>query len=124
MKTVTEFLEDSPLYSEEDIEKCKEFLKSQKEPSKKYTWNDGDESLPPNWKMRVSEGDAEMEWILSPEGLMYRSRVIAIEDMIRRNVPEKEIEEMRQKLLHEGWVSDEHYILISSKVLINPKKSI
>ena len=106
IKAVTEFMKKSPMYSEEDVLKCKEFLKNQKEPSKKYDWNDGDDSLPANWKMRVSGGDAEMEWILSPEGIMYRSRVIALQDMIKRELPEDIVEEMRGKLLHEGWVTD------------------
>ena len=109
MKTVVDYLSESSFHTEEDISRCREFLKLQKEPTKKYEWNDGDDSLPMNWKMRISEGDAEMEWILSPEGRMYRSRVIALQDMIKNEFPEFQIEEMRRKLVHEGWVSDKHF---------------
>ena len=106
LKNVLEFMSSKPYYTSGDTEKCKEFAKIMREPSKKYDWNDGDDSLPANWKMRVSGGDAEMEWILSPEGVMYRSRVIALQDMIKRELPEDIVEEMRGKLLHEGWVTD------------------
>merc|ERR1719481_448975 len=84
MKTVLGFLESSPGYSEEEIENCRNFLAEQKAPEKKYEWKEGDESLPTGWKMRVSDGEGEWEWILSPEGRMFRSRVLAVEDMVRR----------------------------------------
>ena len=109
MKNVFEHMETLEEYTDQDKENCKTFLESQKSPDRKYEWQEGDESLPPSWKMRISEGDAEMEWILSPDNVQYRSRVIALQDMIKREVPYFQVEEMRRKLIHEGWVTDRHF---------------
>ena len=72
LKAVIDHLDFSEYYTEHDIEKAKEFVAIRNHCDKSYDWKEGDDSLPPNWKMRVSEGDAEMEWILSPEGSQYR----------------------------------------------------
>ena len=107
MKNVYEFMTSKPdEYFQSDFDNCKEFVKLQNCPEKKFSWEDGDESLPEGWKKRISRGEAEMEWILSPEGRMYRSRVIALQDMIQRAKPQHLIEEMRRKLIHDGWQTD------------------
>merc|ERR1712098_1030235 len=64
LKGVIEHLSSSQYYTDEDVEKAKEFVSNRNHSDKSYEWKIGDDSLPPNWKMRVSEGDAEMEWIL------------------------------------------------------------
>ena len=107
MKGVLEFIEGISEYSEEDLEKCREFLKMQKAPEKKYKWSDGGDSLPAGWRKRVGEGEARWEYVLSPEGRMYRSRFVAVQDMLKRNYGEEEVAEMRDKLVQEeGWKTD------------------
>ena len=52
----------------------------------------------------MSDGEAEMQWFLSPEGLSYRSRYTAVQDMIKRKHSIEDIEHMRElMILHEGW---------------------
>ena len=84
MKSVLDFIQTSGEYSEQDVENGKAFLAEQKAPEKKYEWNDCGDHLPAGWKTRVSEGDSKMEWILSPEGRMYRTRYMAIQDMLKK----------------------------------------
>merc|ERR1719319_2044051 len=65
---------------------------------------EGGVSLPPGWRRRIAEGGAGMEFILSPEGRQYRSRFVAIQDMIRKGSSVEEVQVMRTKLVEfEGW---------------------
>lgn len=109
MKTVTDFMADSSsFYSEEDIKKCREFLQSQKEPSKKYNWSDGEGSVPLGWKMRISETENKWTFILSPDGYQYRSRYVALLDMFKRHKPKADIEFMKELMIeHESWERSE-----------------
>ena len=79
-------MRSSPSYHEKDVENCKEFLRSVvRFGEKKHTWTEGDDTVPKGWKVRLHvkeeeedrEGvpeDLRSEYILSPEGLPYRSR--------------------------------------------------
>ena len=95
-------------YKESDVLRCKEFLAEQKAPEKKYNWSDGGAALPAGWKSRVSDGEAKMEWILSPEGRMYRTRYVAVLDMVKKGYPAERVEEMKRNMEeHEGWERSE-----------------
>merc|ERR1719319_270829 len=109
MKGVIDYLTSCESdYSESDVQRCKEFLVEQKAPEKKYNWSDGGDSLPAGWKSRVSEGEAKMEWILSPEGRMYRTRYVAVLDMVKKEYSEERVEEMKRSMEeHEGWERSE-----------------
>ena len=108
MKSVLDFIQASDEYSEQDIENGKAFLAEQKAPEKKYEWNDGGDYLPVGWKSRVSEGESKMEWFLSPEGRMYRTRYMAIQDMLKKGYPEDRLLEMKMSMIrHEGWSASE-----------------
>ena len=108
MKSVLDFIQTSGNYSEQDVENGKAFLAEQKAPEKKYEWKEGDETVPGGWKTRVSEGDSKMEWILSPEGRMYRTRYTAVLDMIKRGQKHRLVEEMKEKMVAvEGWESSD-----------------
>ena len=54
---------------------------------------------PMTTKMRKT---GEREFILSPEGIQYMSRVVSVTDMVKRGCREADIEEMRRKLKYEG----------------------
>ena len=108
MKNVFEFMSKKS-YSQFDFDNCKEFIRIQNCPEKKYKWQPGDHTLPSGWKKRISEGDAQMEWFLSPQNRMYRSRYVAIQDMIKKSYPEIKIEEMRELMIkHENWQRSEY----------------
>ena len=108
MKNVFEFM-SKKAYSQFDFDNCKEFIRIQNCPEKKYKWQPGDHTLPSGWKKRISEGDAQMEWFLSPQNRMYRSRYVAIQDMIKKSYPEIKIEEMRELMIkHENWQRSEY----------------
>ena len=93
-------------FESDAIEKIKEFMteQSSRTVEERFNWEEGDATLPAGWKMRVSDGEAEMQWFLSPEGFSYRSRYTAVQDMIRKNYSVEDVEHMRElMILHEGW---------------------
>merc|ERR1719319_1497023 len=47
-------------------------------------------------------------YILSPEGRMYRSRYVAVLDMVKKGYSEERVEEMKRSMEdHEGWERSE-----------------
>ena len=74
MKTILAHLKTSGTYSEEEMANCKEFISEQKSCDVKYEWKEGDETVPQGWKLRVSDSEAEWQWMLSPDGRQFRSR--------------------------------------------------
>ena len=68
MKSIMDFMKTSMEYDDKDIENCKEFLKNEvRFAEKKYQWQEGDDSVPAGWKVRVCDGETDREYILSPE---------------------------------------------------------
>ena len=65
MRKVTEHLQSTPGYDQKDGERCKEFIQEQKPAEIKHEWNEGDNTLPKGWKMRVSEGELEISFLFS-----------------------------------------------------------
>ena len=109
MKNVQDYMEKRKEYSKKDIDNCKLFLELHKSHDKKYEWNDGDETIPKNWKMRTSETEHKWQFFLSPEGKQYRSRYVAIQDMIKKNYSSQSIDEMRELMInHENWKRSEY----------------
>ena len=104
MKNIMEHLKSSSKYTQDDADKCQEFIKDKKSVLKKYEWSPGDETVPAGWKIRISESENKWKFLLSPDGRQYRSRFVAIQDMFKRDYSDEEIDEMRGKLIdHEGW---------------------
>merc|ERR1719450_1000838 len=109
MKHVLEHMEKHEGYTEDDKENCKLFLETHKSSDKKYDWQEGDGTIPKNWKMRVSDTENKWQFFLSPQGKQYRTRFVAIQDMIKKNYPEEEIDEMRELMIkHENWKRSEY----------------
>ena len=110
MKHVQEHMEKHPRYDDNDIENTKIFLETQKSQEKKHNWEEGDETIPKNWKMRISETENKWQFFLSPEGKQYRSRFVAIQDMAKRSFYSvKHIDEMRELMIkHEQWQRSEY----------------
>ena len=109
MKGVTDFMISSSSYTEEDVRKCKTFLKqrNQETADKRFEWKISD-TVPSGWKTRIADGKKEAEYILSPNGDTFKSRFVAIKDMIKNKASRREVEEMKKKMIaHEAWeVSD------------------
>ena len=59
--------------------------------------------LPSGWRMKTSG------FIISPAGLGYKTRFVAVQDMIKRNYPEDQVEEMKKMMIeNEGWELSDH----------------
>ena len=107
MKNVLKKLKDSGA-SDKILENCNKFMSEQKPADVKYEWNDGDNTVPKGWKLRISESEAEWQWMLSPDGAQFRSRYTAIQHMMKKNYKKEDIEEMKElMILHEGWQRSE-----------------
>ena len=104
MKNVMEFMSTSEAYTEQQVEDCKEFLKSVvRFAEKKYEWKESS-SVPPGWKVRDSEAENESEQILSPAGIAFRSRYNALVNMAKRGASKQEVEDMKIKMIsYEKW---------------------
>ena len=92
----------------EDIKKA--MVESKKFNSKiKYKWLEGGKTLPAGWKRRTAKGSGhnptEVEFILSDDGIQFKSRFEALHHLINQNYSEEKIEDLRQKLLisEEKW---------------------
>ena len=105
IQTATDFMKLKGYYQSE-ITNCSEFLKFRNKTTieSRFSW-ESSESVPPGWKVRSLES---RQYILSPWGLQYRSRVLAIQDMAKHGAATEDIEVMRAKLMeHEGWKESE-----------------
>ena len=104
MKNVMEFMATSEAYTDQQVENCKEFLKTVvKFAERKYEWKES-HSVPPGWKVRDSENENESEQILSPAGVAYRSRYMALINLAKRGASKKEVDEMKIKMMsYEKW---------------------
>ena len=104
MKNLMEFLATSDAYTEKDVDNCKEFMKSVvKFAERKYEWKE-DPSVPPGWRIRDSDGEQESEQILSPDGVAYRSRYLAVVNLVKKGASKKEVDDMKAKMVvYEKW---------------------
>ena len=109
-KAVTDFMRKKNFNPSiiEDIKRA--MVESKKFNSKiKYKWQEGGPTLPPGWKVRKTKGTGrhatEVEFILSDDGIQFKSRFDALQHLINNNYSQDKIEEMRQKLLisEEKW---------------------
>ena len=109
-KAVMDFMRKNN-YSPSIIEDIKRaMVESKKFNSKlKYKWHEGGKTLPSGWKMRKAKGSGrhqtEVEFILSDDGIQFKSRFEALQHLINKNYSEEKIENLRQKLL----ISDEKW---------------
>ena len=73
-------------------------------------WEDGGDSLPCGWKKtNYGKGPGKGEHVMSPEGVKYKSRFVALQQMLKNNFPSNEVEFMKLKMReHEGWENSEY----------------
>ena len=67
MKTVMEYMSSSNKYSDKDVQNCKEFMNRRSKSDRSHDWSEGDESILPGWKMRVTDSECKWTFFLSPE---------------------------------------------------------
>ena len=65
-------------------------------------WVEDEESLPRSWKRRKA---GKVEFFPRPDGRQFKSRLSALQAMIREKYPARELGQMRSHLRHEGWTS-------------------
>jgi hypothetical protein len=72
----------------------------------KYDWIDGDDTVPPGWKLRIVEGKTRKTFFLSEDGCQFACRRSALQHLINTGASEDAVAAMRGKLRHEGWLDD------------------
>ena len=76
--------------------------------SHNYSWKSNDPTVPEGWKIRVKDGKKlTYNFVVSPEGVQYKSRRLALAAMIKEGADPSDIEIMRSSLEHEGYERDE-----------------
>ena len=69
-----------------------------------HTWLPDSATVPPGWKVAGESNDQGSILILSPEEQAFPNRREAIKYMLANNLSAKKVEEMRECLMHEGWI--------------------
>ena len=109
LEAAMEEVENNKNYSETEVANIRSLYETQnktiKQNSTKYEWTDSDTTVPKGWKTRTVEGKLKRKFFLAPDGNIFACRRSCLQHLIKENAPEKEIEEMREKLSHEGWSS-------------------
>ena len=72
-----------------------------------YDWTEDDPTVPEGWMIRVNEGRTRRTFLLSPEGVQYQSRRLALHSAVAENKDFQLIESLRSLLHHEGYESSE-----------------
>ena len=105
VRAATEFIDSTEGYYRTDTDNLKRLHKSLGNAFTKTRsdWLEDAETLPKLWKRRKS---GKVEFFLRPDGSQYKSRVSAVQAMIRDKYSVREINQMRSRLHHEGWTSD------------------
>ena len=67
-------------------------------------WQDGSEFLPTGWFYKTVHGHtADWPKLLAPEGLVFNSKVKALNHMIENSYSEADISRLRESFLCDGW---------------------
>jgi len=100
---------DNTPYTDDDIRKIRTLYdnESKQNRQQKYDWAENDPTVPPGWKTRTVEGKMKKKFFLAPDGSSFSCRRSGLQHMIKENFSEKEIGNMREMLVHEGWESDD-----------------
>ena len=107
LKKAITFISDKADYTKEDKDNLEEFRKTQMNPGKKYEWVEGGDSLPAGWKVRAGGAEGQVSMIMSTEGKAYRSRLYAVQDLLRRGESGEVVESLRRGMVaEEGWTAN------------------
>ena len=106
-----EFMQADPRYDETHVEQIKLLVeeKAVERRLKDPAWRK-DSTVPKGWKLRVAtdpKAKGEKEFLLSKDGRQFPGRRVALRAMVEEGWDSVKVEEMRQKLKHEGWVEEE-----------------
>ena len=98
------YMEDNEDYTEEDISRVNSLIeavtKDWRRTSIATTAASSNYSLPVGWRSRPC---GRHLFVLSPEGEQFNIRRKALVEMVRRGLPETDLELMRGELEKEGW---------------------
>ena len=71
------------------------------------SWTKDDPTVPSGWKIKKKAiGKQNIVKVMSPDGLKFPSRRMALKFMIEKLYPVDQIEEIRDSLKHENWLQD------------------
>ena len=96
-------IEDDNDANNKTKEVTKDDKKPKKVPKKTAMKQKKSSSLPDGWTLTKSGQ------ISSPRGQLYKSRYVAVVDMVKRTYPSEDIEQMKQSMKdHEGWETSDY----------------
>ena len=67
-------------------------------------WTEGSDFLPPGWSFKTVHGaTADYCKVMSPDGMIFNSKVKALTFMIDNSFSDEDINKMRSSFLYDGW---------------------
>ena len=105
VKEANMFMDSMPDYTKGDQENIRKIQQRihKDAVSRREDWVVDTETLPRGWKKRSTE---KQEFIMRPDGRQFRSRLAALQTLIRERCPHEDIFSMMSVLHHEGWTQD------------------
>ena len=99
------FMETSLFYKEEDIDRLNLFLKQITASWRINKMEDKSSSLvlPEGWKSRIC---GSKEYVVSPEGNQFNNERLALVEMVKRGLPETDLDNMRDSMA--GWKRNDY----------------
>eukprot|EP00092_Neocalanus_flemingeri_P037514 GFUD01040848.1.p1 GENE.GFUD01040848.1~~GFUD01040848.1.p1 ORF type:complete len:1678 (+),score=428.68 GFUD01040848.1:552-5036(+) len=93
-------------FTQDDVDKVNRLAKINQPPKSASSsifsqWVDNDNTVPRGWKSKSKSGGGKV--LMSPDGIVFKSRKYALELMVKSRASEEQLEEMRMSLGHEGW---------------------
>ena len=107
IEAAMEEIVSNQIYTQADIVNIRSLHETQnkaiRQNSGKYEWIENDPTVPAGWKTRTVEGKLKRKFYLAPDGNIFACRRSGLQHLIKDNAASTVIEEMRDKLTHEGW---------------------
>ena len=109
---VVKFMKSSNDYTSSEVEKVQSLSNTglKREPkipislnAEGYTWDSEDTTIPNGWKTTVDVSRPGHKLFMSPDGLIFTKRTLALKYMVNNNLSSEMIECMRDSTIHEGW---------------------
>ena len=119
---VKEFMKSENYFDEKDVIDIDrltiESAKNRRiQPKTETVDNDDDPTIPLGWKSKFGKS---RKYFISPSGVQFQSRVCILQQIMADKYHLKEIEEMRENLVHDGWRKSQY---LPYKWMFRPAKS-
>ena len=98
---VKAYMEETNKYDQEDLKNVDAFIEENAKTARLEMHQKADENLPTGWRLEVKNSSDNL--IVSPDGTIFSSRMLALQHMMLKNFPKEDVSQMESSLKEEGW---------------------